>query len=57
VNVTAYRCLKELQLDISDHTVLIGPNGSGKPSVLYALDWFFNAGLLTDDDFTDQSTT
>ena len=50
VNVTAYRCLKELQLDISDYTVLIGPNGSGKSSVLYALDWFFNGGILTDDD-------
>ena len=51
VQVRRYRCLKDLTLDIDDYTALVGPNGSGKSSVLYALDWFFNGGTLSEDDF------
>ncbi len=50
VRVRRYRCLKDLSLDIDDYTALVGPNGSGKSSVLYALDWFFNGGVLSPDD-------
>lgn len=35
----------------------MGPNGSGKSSVLYALDWFFNGGSLSDDDFHSTATS
>lgn len=56
VRIRRYRCLKELSLDIDDYTVLVGPNGSGKSSVLYALDWFFNGGALSGDDYHATST-
>ncbi len=51
MRIRRYRCLKELQLDIDDYTAFVGPNGSGKSSVLYALDWFFNGGSLSEDDY------
>lgn len=51
VRVRRYRCLKDLTLDIDDYAAFVGPNGSGKSSVLYALDWFFNGGSLSEDDF------
>jgi hypothetical protein len=38
-------------LDVDDYTAFVGPNGSGKSSVLYALDWFFNGGALSREDF------
>jgi putative ATP-dependent endonuclease of OLD family len=51
VRVRRYRCLKDLTLDVDDYTAFVGPNGSGKSSVLYALDWFFNGGALSKEDF------
>jgi energy-coupling factor transporter ATP-binding protein EcfA2 len=50
VRIRGYRCLKELTLNVDDYTALVGPNGSGKSSVLYALNWFFNGGTLTEED-------
>lgn len=50
VRVRSYRCLKDLTIEVSDYSALVGANGSGKSSVLYALDWFFNSGGLTDED-------
>jgi putative ATP-dependent endonuclease of OLD family len=51
VRIRGYRCLKDLMLDVGDYTALVGPNGSGKSSALYALDWFFNGGTLSEQDF------
>lgn len=51
VRIRRYRCLRDLTLDVADYTALVGPNGSGKSSVLYALDWFFNGGSLSPEDF------
>ncbi|MEN8234192.1 MAG: AAA family ATPase [Actinomycetota bacterium] len=48
--IRSYRCLREMEVEFSDYTVLIGPNGSGKSSVLYALDWFFNGGEMSQAD-------
>lgn len=47
-----FRCLQEVSVDFDQVTSLVGSNGSGKSSVLRALDWFFNGekGDLTDDD-------
>jgi len=50
VRISNYRCLKSVDLDLNDYTVLIGTNGTGKSSVLYALNWFFNGGELTEAD-------
>lgn len=50
VHIRRYRCIKDLVLGVTEYTVLVGPNGSGKSSALYALDWFFNGGQLSDED-------
>jgi putative ATP-dependent endonuclease of the OLD family len=50
VRISGYRCLKSIQLDLDAYTVLIGTNGTGKSSVLYALDWFFNGGTMDEGD-------
>ncbi|MHB1525552.1 MAG: AAA family ATPase [Candidatus Dormibacteria bacterium] len=50
VKVNGYRCLKQLDVDLAGYTVLVGPNGSGKSSFLYALNWFFNGGLIAPED-------
>ena len=54
VHIERFRCLYDLTADFDDLTVLIGANGSGKSSVLRALDWFFNGGLLELDDVSGQ---
>ena len=52
VRIRNFRCLEELDLDVDDITVLVGANGTGKSSVLHALGWFFEGGLLNLDDVT-----
>lgn len=42
VEIVNYRCHKNTSIPIYDITVLIGPNDSGKSSVLNALDIFFD---------------
>jgi putative ATP-dependent endonuclease of OLD family len=46
VNVRGFRCLDDLSLAISPHTLLIGENGAGKSTVLHALRWFFEGGQV-----------
>lgn len=50
VTVRNYRSLKDVTLVVDDYGAFIGANGSGKSSVLYALDWFFNGTPLTEID-------
>lgn len=50
VTIRNYRSLKDVTLEIADYAALIGANGAGKSSVLYALDWFFNGTPLTETD-------
>lgn len=52
VSIKNYRCLEHIELDVDDYTALIGVNGAGKSSVLYALDWFFNGRDLDEDDIS-----
>lgn len=47
VVVRNYRCLKSVEIDVDDYSVLVGANGAGKSSLLYALDWFFNGRPLS----------
>ena len=42
VRISNYRSIAEQSIDFETYTAFIGANGSGKSSVLYALDWFFN---------------
>lgn len=45
-----FRCLHDVTVELDDLTVLVGANGSGKSSLLRALEWFFNGGDLSSDD-------
>ena len=45
-----FRCLDDVEIPFEDITTFIGPNGVGKSSILRALDWFFNASALAEDD-------
>ena len=50
VRINNYRCLEDVSLDFDAVTVFVGANGTGKSSVLHALDWFFSGGSLSVDD-------
>lgn len=50
VRIKNYRSLKNVELKLSSYAAFIGANGSGKSSVLYALDWFFNESAVTKTD-------
>jgi putative ATP-dependent endonuclease of the OLD family len=44
--------LKDVMISFDSVTTFIGPNGTGKSTVLHALDWFFNGkqGMLDESD-------
>jgi len=52
VRIKNFRALKDVTIPFESVTTFIGPNGSGKATVLRALDWFFNGkpGSLTEKD-------
>ncbi|WP_186033250.1 ATP-dependent endonuclease [Burkholderia gladioli] len=52
VRIKNFRTLKDVAIPFDSVTTLIGPNGTGKSTVLRALDWFFNGkpGSLTERD-------
>lgn len=52
VRIENYRSLKDVELELTDITVLLGSNGTGKSSILHALNWFFNGGDLETEDIT-----
>jgi len=58
IRVANFRSLREISVDVSAHTALIGGNGAGKSSILKALDKFYSTSKSLDaDDFyaRDQS--
>ena len=60
VNIKNYRCLADVSVDMTDLTVLLGPNSAGKSSFLHALAFFFeNTSLDAADVFggEDQTTS
>ena len=42
VRIKNFRALKDVTIPFDSVTTFIGPNGTGKSTVLRALDWFFN---------------
>lgn len=52
VHIQNFRALKDVTIAFDSVTTFIGPNGTGKSTVLRALDWFFNGrpGSLTTKD-------
>ena len=52
VRIRNFRALKDVTIPFDQVTTFIGPNGTGKSTVLRALDWYFNgkAGSITETD-------
>ncbi len=50
VEIKNFRCIKNVQITFDAYTAFIGANGSGKSSILYALDWFFGGRDLKTTD-------
>ena len=52
VRIKNFRTLEDVTIPFDSVTTFIGPNGTGKSTVLRALDWFFNGkpGSLTEKD-------
>ena len=58
VRIKNFRTLEDVTIPFDSVTTFIGPNGTGKSTVLRALDWFFNGkpGSLTEKDCTFGAT-
>ena len=57
IEVKNFRCLREAKMDCSSLTAIIGRNGAGKSTFLYALDTFYDIGAnITAEDFFDRDT-
>lgn len=50
LRIENFRCLEDVTIEFDALTVLIGANGSGKSTVLRALEWFFEGGALQAED-------
>lgn len=52
IRVKNFRMLRDVTIPFDSVTTFIGPNGTGKSTILRALDWFFNGnpGPLTEKD-------
>ena len=52
VRIKNFRTLKDVTIPFDSVTTFIGPNGTGKSTVLRALDWYFNGkpGSLAEKD-------
>lgn len=59
IRIKNFRTLKDVVIPFDSVTTFIGPNGTGKSTVLRALDWYFNGkiGLLNDKDCSFGATS
>jgi predicted ATP-dependent endonuclease of OLD family len=58
VEVKNFRAIREASIDCDDLTILIGRNGAGKSSFLYAIDAFYDiSARISDEDYFDRDTT
>ena len=56
VSVKNFRCIKELTVEMADLTALVGRNGSGKSSILHALNAFYDTrAIISEHDFFNGS--
>lgn len=57
VEVKNFRSIREACLGCDNLTAIVGRNGAGKSSFLYAIDTFYDiAAPITEEDFFDRST-
>ncbi|MDY0028100.1 MAG: AAA family ATPase [Candidatus Humimicrobiaceae bacterium] len=55
VEIKNFRSIREARLDCDDLTAIVGRNGAGKSSFLYAIDTFYDiAAPITEEDFFDR---
>lgn len=57
ISIKNYRSIESLELPIDDYAAFVGANGSGKSSVLYAINWMVNGGNLDAGDVHVLATT
>jgi ABC-type cobalamin/Fe3+-siderophores transport system ATPase subunit len=56
VTIKNFKAIDEATIDLSDFTVIVGANGSGKSSILQALHWMFQSGRNLAVDTNKSST-
>ena len=57
IRIENYRSIRDATVDCDDLTALVGANGSGKSSILRAIDLFFvEKPTLTEEDYYDRQT-
>jgi AAA15 family ATPase/GTPase len=55
IEVNNFRSIREARLDCDNLTAIVGRNGAGKSSFLYAIDAFYDiAAQITEEDFFDR---
>ncbi len=58
VSIKNFRCIRELTVEFDDLTAFVGRNGSGKSTILHALDVFYNIKApVSEDDFFNRNTS
>lgn len=50
ISIRNFRSIEKLDMPVNNYTALVGANGAGKSSVLYALDWMLNGRPLFEHD-------
>ena len=58
IEIKNFRSIREATLNCSELTALLGRNGTGKSSYLYALDYFYDVSAsVKDEDYFDKDTS
>lgn len=57
IQIRNFLSVKDMDLDCSDITVIVGPNNHGKTNILRALDFFFNGTKLSWGDLITKGST
>lgn len=57
IEIKNFRSLETVQVDCEELVAFVGRNGSGKSSILYALDTFYDVSApITNEDFYNRDT-
>lgn len=56
LGISNYKSCKEISIELSKYTPLIGYNNSGKSNVISALQWLLKKSVLQDADFRDSNS-
>ena len=56
IKIKNFRAIKNLEMDFDDITIFVGPNGTGKTTVLEAIEIFFSDKKIDKNDFYKNKT-